>query len=296
MILIKLAFYPCNPIQKMNFQLTEPLSITLMTRFLNHLHLLDTLNSTDSDSSNNVSVEVQKDHADAVLKNLLAVGKFLGERDDIKWVGSKKRNDKIKQEHENNSDSDNEEECDISELNSNLNSNSNSNSVSVSSAPPAFVVLMDKICKIGRKCRHVLPISTCLKFYAAILVTCDSVLSIHINDSSFESVFTAMLKLIDHVQTFSISRDQVRSKEWRSTLELSSVLLLRLKSFLGEDRHAVLNLCLVKSMSAARIARKEEKRRIVLMDPEKAAKMKSKDNQRKYKARKNNNSKKTRIQ
>ena len=34
-------------------------------------------------------------------------------------------------------------------------------SISLHAPPMAFIVLMDKICKIGRKCRHILPISTC---------------------------------------------------------------------------------------------------------------------------------------
>lgn len=261
-------------------QLNEPLAITLMTRFLNHLDLLDGL-SVDAGASNAVSVETQNAHADAVLRNLLSVAKFLGERDDIKWMGSKKRMDAVKKGDLRDFDAGRKagakEESEQHEPNS-------------SAAPSAFVVLLDKVCKIGRKCRHVLPISTCLKLYAAVLVSCDSILSDRTAAASFEAVFVAMLKLVDHVQTFSISRGQVRSREWRSTLELASALLVRLKTVLGEDRHAVLNLSLVRSMSAARIARREEKRRLVLMDPDKAAQTKARDNQRKYRHRKKSSS------
>ena len=241
------------------FHLTEGLSITLMPRFLNHLDLLDSLNSSSPDST--VSVEMQNEHADAVLRNLLRVGKFLGDREDVKWIGSKKRRTMPGQ-------------------------GSTSEDICVeAAAPAAFVVLMDKVCKIGRKCRHVLPIATCLKFYAAILVTCQAVLVARIDDTALEPAFISMLKLVDHVQTFTISRDQVRRKDWKSALELSAVLLDRLRGFLGADRHAALNLTLVKSMSAARIARKEEKRRLVMVEPEKAARMKAHGNQRKYKAK-----------
>lgn len=258
------------------FQLTEPMAITLMTRFLNHLDLLDTLPTTPTDP-NALPVEQQNDHAAAVLRNLLAVGKFLGEREDIKWIGHKKRRN-IESEDES-------ESVDEAGLDTVADTVAITIPSTVSTPPMAFVVLMDKVCKIGRKCHHVLPISTSLKFYAAILLTGD-IFANKTEDEAFEPAFSAMLKLIDHVQTFSISRDQVRSKEWRSTLELSTLLLDRLKTLLGSDRHSALNLALVKSMSAARLARKEEKRRLVMVEPEKAAKLKAKENQKKYKARK----------
>ena len=261
------------------FQLTEQLSITLMTRFLNHLDLLDDVNAT-------VSVEKMKmdEHADAVLRNLLAVGKFLGEREDIKWIGTKKRQEKEKiygDDVSNVSSGDEEDNTASADTADTADTADKSNSL-LNVPPMAFIVLMDKICKIGRKCRHTLPISTCLKFYAAILLSCERITS----DIAFERAVLAVLKLIDHVQTFSISRDQVRSPQWRSCLDLASTLLTRLKSLLGEDRHAALNLLLVKSMSKARIERREEKRRMVLMEPERAAKIKAKGNQKKYKARK----------
>lgn len=268
------------------FELTEPLAITLMTRFLNHLDLLDTIPTSATDS-NALSVEMQKEHADAVLRNLLAVGRFLGGREDIKWVGSKKRKNLGSNEDEKAElvDNDLEEDAsgtfDITDV-----AETALIAETTATAPMAFVVLMDKVCKIGRKCHHVLPISTSLKFYAAILVSSSGVFASKTEDETFGPAFVSMLKLIDHVQTFSISRDQVRSKEWRSTLELSTLLLDRVKTLLGADRHGVLNLALVKSMSAARLSRKEEKRRLVMIDPEKAAKIKAKENQKKYKARK----------
>ena len=255
-----------------------------MTRFLNHLDLLDDVN---------VSVSVEKvkmdEHADAVLRNLLAVGKFLGEREDIKWIGFKKRQEKEKEKEiegdnmsgDSEDEDENENTADTSDI-SVTTYTAADKSTSPHAPPMAFIVLMDKICKIGRKCRHTLPISTCLKFYAAILLSCERIL----NDIAFEPAVLAVLKLIDHVQTFSISRDQVRSPQWRSCLDLASTLLTRLKSLLGEDRHAALNLLLVKSMSKARIERREEKRRMVMMEPERAARIKAKGNQKKYKARK----------
>ena len=292
--------YPCRKIQLLfflmasKFQLTEQLSITLMTRFLNHLDLLDDVNVS-------VSVEKMKmdEHADAVLRNLLAVGKFLGEREDIKWIGSKKRQEKEKEKEVEgvnmSSDSEDEDEEDTAitadTADTIITTADKSISTSPHTPPMAFIVLMDKICKIGRKCRHTLPISTCLKFYAAILLSCERIVS----EIEFEPAVLAVLKLIDHVQTFSISRDQVRGPQWRSCLDLASTLLTRLKSLLGEDRHAALNLLLVKSMSKARIERREEKRRMVMMEPERAARIKAKGNQKKYKARKKSASVKAKM-
>lgn len=251
-------------------QLTENLAMTLMSRFLNHLELLDTINSENLETGDEIVIKydkkTQEEHGDAVLRNLLKVGRFLGEHEEIKWIGSEKRN---KSRAEN-------DEKEMEDVNG-------------SSAPLAFVVMMDKICKIGRKSNRVLAISTCLKFYAAILVSCPNLTNgEEEGESLYESAFLSMLKLIDHVQTFTISRDQVKSSEWRSCLELASVLLDRLKTVvLGEDLHAALNLKLVKSMSAAKIKRREEKRQLVLAEPEKAAKLKQKENQKKYRARKN---------
>lgn len=246
--------------------LDEQLAITLMGRFLNHLELLDTIN--DNESGNIVEKNLETEHADAILRNLLTVAKFLAEHCEIKWIGASKRKDlEEKGKNLNESDSEYYEKKTDAVL-----------------PPSAFIVLMDKICKIGRKARRILLIETCLKFYAAILISSCTEFG---DNSEYDPVFSSMLKFIDHVQTFTISRDQSRSKEWRSTLELSAALLDRLKNVLGEDRHSDLNLKLVKSMSAARLARREEKRQMVLMEPEKAAKIKSKENQKKYRARKN---------
>ena len=250
-------------------QLTENLAITLMSRFLNHLELLDTINSENIEMSNEIVIKydkaIQEEHGDAVLRNLLKVGRFLGENEEIKWIGTEKRN-KTRETAEN--DEENVE-----------------NSVSLN-PPLAFIVMMDKICKIGRKSNRVISISTCLKFYAAIIVSCPS-LTENLDNKEFEGAFMSMLKLIDHVQTFTISRDQVKSKDWRSCLELASILLDRIKSILGDDQQSALNLRLVKSMSEAKIKRREEKRQMVLAEPEKAAKLKQKENQKKYRARKN---------
>lgn len=264
--------------------LNEQLAITLVSRFLNHLEILDTINADGNE--NIVDKQMESEHADAVLKNLLAVGKFLGEHSEIKWIGAAKRKElQSKEDSESVESSDSEEiEQDEADLSENITKFA---STDLSSSPFAFVVLMDKICKIGRKARRALLISSCLKFYAAILISsCTEFVEI----PEYEPVFLSMLKFIDHVQTFTISRDQSRSQEWRSALELSSALLDRLKNLLGEDRHSALNLKLVKSMSAARLARREEKRQMVLMEPEKAAKLKSKENQKKYRARKKKSS------
>lgn len=238
--------------------LTESLAITLMSRFLNHLELLDTINSENIETSDEIVIKydkaIQEEHGDAVLRNLLKVGRFLGENEEIKWIGSEKRNKKNEEEENGAS----------------------------SNPPLAFVVMMDKVCKIGRKSNRIISISTCLKFYAAILVSCNN-----LDKKEFEGAFMSILKLIDHVQTFTISRDQVKSKDWRSCLELASILLDRIKSILGDDQHSVFNLRLVKSMSEAKIKRREEKRQMVLAEPEKAAKLKHKENQKKYRARKN---------
>lgn len=256
--------------------------MTLMSRFLNHLELLDTINSENSDySADEIVVKygaaVQGEHADAVTRNLVKVGQFLGENDRIKWVGSSKRGDVVEATLENTVDT-------LDTLDT-VDTPTSTSTSTINSAPMAFVVLMDKICKMGRKASRALLISTCLKLYATLLLTCPC-LSENTQDSSYEPAYLAILKLIDHVQTFTISRDQVRGKEWRSTLELAGVLLDRIKTILGEDQYAVLNLRLVKSMSAARLARREEKRQMVLSEPEKAAKLKSKENQKKYQARK----------
>lgn len=257
-----------------SLELNENLAITLMSRFLNHLELLDTINSENIETSDEIVIKydkrTQEEHGDAVLRNLLKVGRFLVEHEEIQWIGSEKRNKSRAKNKE------------MEDANG-------------SSAPPlAFVVMMDKICKIGRKSNRVLAISTCLKFYAAILISCPNFTSNQ--ESLYEGAFLSMLKLIDHVQTFTISRDQVKSPEWRSCLELAAALLDRLKTVvLGEDRHAALNLKLVKSMNAAKIKRREEKRQLVLAEPEKAAKLKQKENLKKYRSRKNkskvNNSK-----
>lgn len=243
-----------------------------MSRFLNHLELLDTINSENIETNEEIVVKydaaIQYEHSDAVLRNLLKVGKFLGENEDIKWIGSEKRS-KVREIKEKSVDKDEERQ--------------------ENEPPLAFVVMMDKICKIGRKSNRVISIRTCLKFYAAILVSCP-ILTENLDKKEFEPAFMSMLKLIDHVQTFTISRDQVKSKDWRSCLELASTLLDRLKIVLGDDRHATLNLKLVKSMSAAKIKRREEKRQMVLAEPEKAAKLKQKENQKKYRARKTKSS------
>lgn len=239
-----------------------------MSRFLNHLELIDTINSDNIETSEEIVIKydaaIQEEHSDAVLRNLLKVGRFLGENEDIKWIGAEKRS----KEHE------------TKEVNTDKGKEDNE-----TEPPLAFVVMMDKICKIGRKSSRVISIKTCLKFYAAILVSCPF-LTENMDKKEFEPAFMSMLKLIDHVQTFTISRDQVKSKDWRSCLELASTLLDRLKIVLGDDRHATLNLRLVKSMSAAKIKRREEKRQMVLAEPEKAAKLKQKENQKKYRARK----------
>jgi hypothetical protein len=283
-----------TPLHYTKMILNEALSMTLMSRFLNHLELLDGIDlngfvgrqqsredalsdNQEGPSGSYISAEMANEHGDAVLRNLLAVGKFLASHQEIHWLGSEKRAAAKKQKvTEINEESQEEEET--------------TPETSTSPSPWAFVVLMDKICKIGRKATRILLISTCLKFYAGILVNCQDLIfaspSSAISSADLESVYLSMLKLVDHVQTFTISRDQVRKKEWRSSLELAKALLERLKLLMGEDLHSVLNLRLVKSMSAAKIARKEEKRQLVLMDPEKAAKMKSSDNQRKYRARK----------
>ena len=276
-------------------QLTESLSITLMSRFLNHLELLDTINNENIESPDEIVIKydkaMQEEHGDAVLRNLLKVGKFLGEREEIKWVGSEKRKKAIEDVDEDakNEDSKNKDAKNNDTVTSDTVTSTATSTATSDSAPLAFVVMMDKICKIGRKCNRVISIVTCLKFYAAILVSCPS-LTENTDKKDFEAAFLSILKLIDHVQTFTISRDQVKSKEWRSCLELAGVLLDRIKSVLGEDRHAELNLRLVKSMSAAKIKRREEKRQLVLAEPEKAAKLKQRENQKKYRARKNKTS------
>jgi hypothetical protein len=254
-------------------QLTENLAIILMSRFLNHLELLDTINSESIEMSEEIVIRydkaIQEEHGDAVLRNMLKVGRFLGENEEIKWIGSDKRS-KTRETRSDTADR--------------IGKNQDNES------PLAFVVMMDKVCKIGRRSNRVISISTCLKFFAAILVSCPF-LTENLAKKELEPAFLSMLKFIDHVQTFTISRDQVKSKDWRSCLELASTLLDRLKTILGDDRHSALNLRLVKSMSAAKIKRREEKRQMVLVEPDKAAKLKQKENQKKYRSRKNNNSK-----
>lgn len=252
-------------------QLTEALAMTLLSRFLNHLELIDTINTENTEiSSEEVVIKydsvVQGEHADAVMRNLVKVGQFLGENEDIRWVGNSKRTAIIT-------------DSDV------LESTSTTPSSDTQQSPMAFIVLMDKICKIGRKASRALLISTCLKLYATLLLTCPC-LTENIQISTYEPAYLSILKLIDHVQTFTISRDQVRGKEWRSTLELAGILLDRIKNILGEDQYSLLNLRLVKSMSVARLARREEKRQMVLTEPELAAKLKSKENQKKYQAKK----------
>ena len=246
--------------------LNEQLAVTLMSRFLNHLELLDKMSPDVSENS--TIKDLESKHSDAVLKNLLTVGIFLGEHFEIKWLGAAKRIEQQKLV-----DAPDFEES----------KNQSASVIPLNLPPVAFVVMMDKICKIGRNAQRSVLISSCLKAFAAILISsCTDFNEI----SEYEPVFLSMLKLIDHVQTFTISRDQSRSKEWRSTLELAGILLDRLKTLLGEDHYSLLNLKLVKSMSAARLVRREEKRQLVLMEPEKAAKLKAKENQKKYRARK----------
>lgn len=267
----------------MVLELTEPLAITLMTRFLNHLELLDTMNNENRGEGVEevlVSDEMINEHADAVLRNLLVVGKYFGSHEDIKWIGNEKREKGQEQGQEQ------EQDLDSTTCSSGISQETETRiQIQTKICPLAFVVLIDKVGKIGRKAHSVPLLSTCLKFYAALLISSPA-LTENIHNLAYERAYLSILKYIDHVQTFTISRDQVRKREWRSALELAGHLLDRIKNILGEDLHSTLNLKLVKSMSAARITRLEEKRRMVLMDPELAAKIKAKENQKKYRARK----------
>jgi hypothetical protein len=156
----------------------------------------------------------------------------------------------------------------------------------------AFVVLLDKVCKIGRKAGRALLIQTTLRFFAGLLIDDEpDLLATKCDDLEYEPAFMSVMKLVDHVQTLTISRDQVRSAGWRSCVELAGLVRDRLKTVLGERRHSQFNLRLVKSMSAARIARREEKRQLVLRDPVEATKRKNKANQKKYRARKRSHKK-----
>ena len=267
----------------MVLELTEPLAITLMTRFLNHLELLDTINNENKGEEVSVSDAMINEHADAVLRNLLVVGKYFGSHEDIKWIGNEKRKKGPKQEQDDFDVKETETETETeTKTKTKTETKAKTRMIQTRISPLAFVVLIDKVGKIGRKAHSILLMSTCLKFYAALLISCPA-LTENINNLAYERAYLSILKYIDHVQTHTVSRDQVRKREWRSALELAGHLLDRIKSILGEDLHSSLNLKLVKSMSAARITRLEEKRR---MDPELAAKIKFKETQKKYRARK----------
>lgn len=248
--------------------ISDSMSVTLMTRFLNDLELLDS-----TTNENNAQTELIKEHEDLVVKNLLQVGKVLEER-EILWVGQKKRKDQKSNKEDVEEDGADEDTVE----------QQGEDSSSTSSPPLALIVLIDKVGKLGRKATKTNLISSCLKFYAGILI---SVLSTKSTDPRYEAAFLSMLRLIDHVQTFTISRDKVYTMEWKSTLELAKVLLERVKDVCGDEEYSRLNLRMIKTTGAARIARKQEKKNMVpLLDPEQVALMKSKENQKKYKARK----------
>lgn len=243
--------------------LDEQLAVTLVSRFLNHLEAADTPSLTPDRPA---------DLEDAIIKNLLAVGKFLA-KEDIRW-GKKDDNstkafeaEDAEEEEASEADTEKTKEQDLAK-------SSSARVTSKRSAPLAIVVLTDKIGKIGRKAKQPGVIGACLKLHAAFL------LSRCLPVEQSEAV-EPVLRLCEHVQTAVVGRVVAHSDDWKSCQELAKTLSGRLAEMCGDEAFVALKVSLAKKLASAKKDRKMALKLETVKDPERAAKRKNEENRRK---------------
>ena len=244
--------------------LDEQLAITLVSRFLNHLEAADALNTKKE------ALEKPAGFEDAIVKNLLAVGKFLAER-QVRW-GRKT----VEARETDPSESNDTEALETAESKSD---NVEGAPESTRQLPLAVVVLTDKIGKIGRKAKATAVVSSCLKLHAALLLS---------NCLPLEQpeAIEPVLRLCEHVQTALVGRAQAHSDAWKSCQELAKTLADRLCELVGDETFVAMKVKLAKKGAADRKERKIAAKIEAVRNPELAARRKNSDNRRRREVKK----------
>lgn len=228
--------------------LTEPLAVTLMTHFLEHLYLLDEKRGDEMPADRSVVVQ------DAIVKNLVHVARFL-HLHQTPWTRAKTTagpSEGVPGDEPAASDA---------------------------IFPPAVIVLCDKVERIGSRATHPAVPTASLKFFAAFLLLPLSA----DNDSAnglLDGVFIAAMRLIDRIQAKFIGRERAASEEWKACQTMAASLLGRIRMTLGVDRHTTLHVQMARRATDKRSERRQQRQQLVVADPQTAARNKSQNNRK----------------
>jgi hypothetical protein len=249
--------------------LDEQLACTLVSRFLNHLEAADSSTS---------ALDKPADLEDVIVMNLLAVGKFLAER-QIRW-GRKKSEDIFEVEAVEveavKVEAFKVEAVEVETVEVDKSETPQTESIK---QPLAVIVLADKIGKIGRKAKSTAVISAALKLHAALLLS-------NCLPREMAEAVEPVLRLCDHVQTAIVGLSQVNSESWKSCLELAKSLSDRLCEFVGDEAFVALKVKVAKKVAAGRKDRKLALKIEAVRDPERASQRKNTENRRKRETKK----------